>query len=77
MNELNETIEEKSAKLTLIIYAIHKGNGGTHGLLRFLINEIKNGNSKQYRLSEELTETISNNANDVATAIKTGLKEIE
>ena len=40
------------------------------------MNEIKNGNSKQYRLSEQLIETISNNANDVKTAVKLGIKEI-
>ena len=40
------------------------------------MNEIKDGNSKQYRLSEQLIETISNNANDVKTAVKLGIKEI-
>ena len=46
-------------------------------LLRTLINEIKDGNSKQCHSSEQLTETMSNNANDVATAVKTGIKEID
>ena len=77
LNELNETMEEIPAKLMLIINAIDKGNAETHGLLRTLINEIKDSNSKQYRLSEQLIETISNNANDVATAVKTGIKEID
>ena len=79
LNELNETMEEIPAKLMLIINAIDKGNTETHGLLklRTLINEIKDNNSKQYRLSEQLIETISNNANDVATAVMTGIKEID
>ena len=77
LNELNETMEEIPAKLMLIINAIDKGNAETHGLLRALINEIKDGNSKQNRLSEQLTETISNNANYVATAVKAGIKEID
>ena len=77
LNELNETMEEIPAKLMLIINAIDKGNAETHGLLRTLINEIKDGNSKQNRFSEQLVETISNNANDVATAVKTGIKEID
>ena len=46
-------------------------------LLRTLINEIKDGNSKQYRLSEQSIETKSNNANDVAKAEKIGVKEID
>ena len=61
----------------LIINAIDKGNAETHELLRTLINEIKGSNSKKYRLSEQLIETISNNGNDVATAVKTGIKEID
>ena len=77
LNELNETMEEIPAKLMVIINAIDKGNAETHGLLRTLINEIKDSNSKQYRLSEQLIETISNNANDVVTAVKTGIKEID
>ena len=36
----------------LIINAIDKGNAETHGLLRNLINEFKDGNSKQCRLSK-------------------------
>ena len=36
----------------LIINAIDKGNVETHGLLRTLINEIKDGNSNQCHLSE-------------------------
>ena len=44
-------------------------------VIRTLINEIKDGNSKQYHLSEQLIQTISNNANDVATVVKTGIKE--
>ena len=47
LNELNETVEEIAAKLTLIINAIDKGNAETNGLLRTLINEIEGGNSKQ------------------------------
>ena len=77
LNELTEKVEEIQAKLMLIINAIDKGNGETHGLLRTLINEIKDGNSKQHRLSERLIETISNNVHDVATAVKTGIKEID
>ena len=69
-------MEEIQAKLMLIINAIDKGNAETHGLLRTLINEIKDGSSKQCHLSEQLIETIPNNANDVATAVKTGIKEI-
>ena len=61
----------------LIINAIDKSNVETHGLIRTLINEIKDGNSKQCHLSEQLIETISNKANDVATAAKTGIKEID
>ena len=53
------------------INAIDKGNAETHRLLRTLINEIKDGISNQYRLSEQLTETVSNNPNDDATAVKT------
>ena len=41
------------------------------------MNEIKGINSKLYCLSEQLIETISNNANDVATVIKTGIREID
>ena len=77
LNELNEIMEEIPAKLMLIINAIDKANAETHGLLRTLINEIKDGNLKQNRLSEQLIETISNNANDVATAVKTRIKEID
>ena len=77
LNELNETMEEIPAKLMLIINAIDKDNAETHGLLRTLINEIKDGNLKQHRLSEQLIETISNNANDVATAVKTRIKEVD
>ena len=62
-------------KYQLIINAIDKSNVETHGLIRTLINEIKDGNSKQCHLSEQLIETISNNANDVATAVKTGIKK--
>ena len=77
MNEVNERMEEIPAKLILIINAIDKGNAETHGLLRTLIKEVKNGNSKQCHWSEQLIETISNNANDIATAVKTGIKEID
>ena len=77
LNELNETVEEIPAKLMLIINAIDKGNPETHELLRTRINEIKYGNSKQHRLSEQLIETISNNANDIGTVVKTGIKEID
>ena len=45
-------MEEIPGKLILIIDAIDKGNAEAHGLLRTLINVIKDGNSKQYRLSE-------------------------
>ena len=45
-------------KYQLIINAIDKGNIETHGLLRTLINEIKDGNSKQCHLSEQLIETL-------------------
>ena len=75
LNELNETMEEIPAKLMLIINAIDKGNAETYAIFRTLIKEIKDGDSKQYHLSEQLIETISNNANDVATAVKTGIKE--
>ena len=61
----------------LIINAIEKGNAETHGLIRTLINEIKESNSREYRLPEQLIETISNNTNDVATVVKTGIKEID
>ena len=77
LNKLNEKMEEIPAKLMLILKAIDKGNAETHGLLRTLINEIKDGNSKQCHLSEQLIETISNNENDVATAVKIGIKEID
>ena len=76
LNELNETMEEILAKLMLIINAIDKGNTETHALLRTLINEIKDGNSKHCHLSEQLIKAISINAN-VATAVKTGIKEID
>ena len=46
LNELNETMEEVPAKLMLVFNAIDKGNDETHGLLRSLINEIKDDNSK-------------------------------
>ena len=75
LNELNETVEEIPAKLTLIINAIDKGNAETNGLLRTLTNEIEGGNSKQCHLSEQLIETISNNANDVTTAVNTVIKK--
>ena len=77
LNEPSETMEEIPSKLMVIINAIDKGNAETHGLLRTLINEIKDGNSKQCQLSEQLIETISNNSNNVATAVKTGIKEID
>ena len=77
LNEPSETMEEIPSKLMVIVNAIDKGNAETHGLLRTLINEIKDGNSKRNQLSEQLIETISNNANDVATAVKTGIKEID
>ena len=75
LNKLNEKMEEIPAKLMLIIKAIDKGNAETHGLLRTLINEIKDGNSKQCHLSEQLIETISNNANDFTTAVNTVIKK--
>ena len=70
LKELNETMKEIPAKLMLIINAIDRGNAETHVLLRTLINEVKDGNSKQDRLSEQLIRTISNSSN-VATAVKT------
>ena len=73
LNELDETMEEIPAKLMLIINAIDKSNAEAYALFRTLIKEIKDGDSKQYHLSEQLIETISNNANDVATAVKTGI----
>ena len=76
LNELNETMEEIPAMLMLINNPIDRVNAKTHGLLRTLINEIKNGNLKQCHLNKQLIETISNNANNVATAVKTGTKEI-
>ena len=77
LKELSETMEEIPAKLMLIINVIDKGNAETHGFVRTLIYKIKDGNSKQCHLSEQLIETMSNNANDVATAFKTGIKEID
>ena len=77
LNEPSETMEEIPSKLMVIINVIDKGNAETHGLLRTLINEIEGGNSKQCHLSEQLIETISNNSNNVATAVKTGIKEID
>ena len=70
-------MEKTQAKLMLIINAIDNGNPETHSLLRTLIDEIKDGNSEQCHPSEQLIETISNNANDVATAVKTGIKEMD
>ena len=70
-------MEKTQAKLMLIINAIDNGNPETHSLLRTLIDEIKDGNSKQCHPSEQLIETISKNANDVATAVKTGIKEMD
>ena len=52
MNELDEAMEEIPAKLMLIINAIDKGHAETNGLLRTLIGESKDGNSKQCHLSE-------------------------
>ena len=60
LKESNETMEEIPAKLMLIINSIDRGNAETHVLLRTLINEVKDGNSKQDRLSEQLIKTISN-----------------
>ena len=45
--------------------------------LRTLYNELREGNLKQYLASEQLIQAISNNANDIATAVKTGIKEID
>ena len=70
-------MEEILAKLVPITNALNKENPESHGLLRTLINEIEGGNSKQYRLSEQLIQTIPNNANDIATARKTGIKQID
>ena len=44
-------MEEITAKPMLIINAIEKDNDETPGLLTTLTNEIKDGYSKQYRLS--------------------------
>ena len=70
-------MEEILAKLVPITNALNKENPESYGLLRTLINEIEGGNSKQYRLSEQLIQTIPNNANDIATARKTGIKQID
>lgn len=59
LDKLNETVEEISAEPMLITNAINQNNAKTHGLHKTLINKIKDGNSKQYRLSENLKETIS------------------
>ena len=61
----------------LIINAIDKGNAETQGLLRTLINKMKDYNSKQYCLSEKLIGTILDNAYYVATTVKTGIKEMD
>ena len=68
---------EIPAKLMLIINFINKGNAGTQGLLGTLINEIKEGNSKQYHLSGKLMETISRNENNAVTAVKTRTKDTD
>ena len=70
-------MEEILAKLVPITNALNKENPESYGLLRTLINEIEGGNSKQYRLSEQSIQTIPNNANDIATARKTGIKQID
>ena len=62
-------MEEIPAKLTLIINAINKGNTETHGLLTTLTNEMQDGNSKQYCLSEQFIETTPSNASDVAATV--------
>ena len=67
LNELNKILEEIPAKLILTINAVGKGNAETHGLLRTLVNEFKDGNSNIW--------TVSNNINDVTTAVKTGIKK--
>ena len=67
LKELNEIFEEIPAKLILTINAVGKGNAETHGLLRTLVNEFKDGNSNIW--------TVSNNINDVTTAVKTGIKK--
>lgn len=67
LNELNAILEEIPAKLILTINAVGKGNAETHGLLRTLVNEFKDGNSNIW--------TVSNNINDVTTAVKTGTKK--
>ena len=77
LNELNEIMEEIPVKLMLIINAVNKDNVETYRLLRTLYNEFKDGNLKQYRESEQLIQAISNNANDIATAVKTGIKEMD
>ena len=46
-------MEEIPAELILIFNAIDKSNAETHGLLGTLINEIKDGNLKQHRLSQQ------------------------
>ena len=64
-------------KLMLIINAVNKDNVETHRLLGTLYNEFKDGNLKQHCEFEQLIQAIANNANDIATAVKTGIKEID
>ena len=73
----NEMTEAIPVKLMLIINAVNKDNVETHRLLGTLYNEFKDGNLKQYCESEQLIQAISNNANDIATAVKTGIKEMD
>ena len=49
-------------------------------LRKKLYNSTFSSNSKKFKtisLSEQLIETVSNNANDVATTVKNGIKKID
>ena len=71
----NEMTEAIPVKLMLIINAVNKDNVETHRLLGTLCNDFKDGNLKQYCEFEQLIQAIANNANDIATAVKTGIKK--
>ena len=73
----NEMTEAIPVKLMLIINAVNKDNVETHRLLGTLCNEFKDGNLKQYCEFEQLIQAIANNANDIATAVKTGIKKMD
>ena len=63
--------------INAIINVVDKRKTETHGLLRRLINKIKNGKLRQYCPSEQLIESILNNANNAATTLTAGIKEID